>query len=244
MSPLKIAHSRLNEVRGSDLVAKGYRLLTQAPDAGVDIFSKQLRSHFVFFQGHPEYDALSLQREYLRDITRYLAGERDNYPAIPAGYFDIWTEKKLAGFQQRAHPAGHLGLAEVAEHVTHHQVLVAGMAGAEPGAAEVLADVGGDRAHAIVARRAAAGLHPEPARREEARVVTREAPAIAMPRAPAADAAHRPAGEAAHHTPDVHIHIGRVELTALTPPAPPRREPAAKRVSLDDYLRRSNRTSS
>jgi hypothetical protein len=65
-----------------------------------------------------------------------------------------------------------------------------------------------------------------------------------MPRAPAADAAHHPAGEATHYTPDVHIHIGRVELTALTPPAPPRREPAAKRGSLDDYLRRSNRTSS
>jgi homoserine O-succinyltransferase len=102
MSPLKIAHSRLNEVRGSDLVAKGYRLLTQAPDAGVDIFSKQLRSHFVFFQGHPEYDALSLQREYLRDITRYLGGERETYPAFPAGYFDVWTEKKLASFQKRA----------------------------------------------------------------------------------------------------------------------------------------------
>jgi homoserine O-succinyltransferase len=102
MSPLRIAHSRLNEVRASDLVAKGYRLLTQSPDAGVDIFSKQLRSHFVFFQGHPEYDALSLQREYLRDITRYLGGERDIYPAFPAGYFDVWTEKKLASFQKRA----------------------------------------------------------------------------------------------------------------------------------------------
>jgi hypothetical protein len=103
----------------------------------------------------------------------------------------------------------------------------------------------GGRGSAVSAR-ASRDVRPrtEPARREEARVVTREAPAIAMPRAPAADAAHRPAGEAAHHTPDVHIHIGRVELTALTPPAPPRREPAAKRVSLDDYLRRSNRTSS
>jgi homoserine O-succinyltransferase len=101
-SPLKIAHSRLNELRGNDLVAKGYRLLTQSAEAGVDIFTKQLRSHFVFFQGHPEYDALSLQREYLRDITRYLGGERDIYPAFPAGYFDVWTEKKLASFQKRA----------------------------------------------------------------------------------------------------------------------------------------------
>jgi hypothetical protein len=114
--------------------------------------------------------------------------------------------------------------------------------------AEALVERGEPHAErgSAVSARASRDVPPrtEPARREEARVVTREAPAIAMPRAPAADAAHRPAGEAAHHTPDVHIHIGRVELTALTPPAPPRREPAAKRVSLDDYLRRSNRTSS
>jgi len=102
LSPLKIPHSRLNEVRADELAARGYQLLTRSAEAGVDIFAKQLRSQFIFFQGHPEYEALSLQREYLRDITRYLAGERDTYPATPAGYFDIWTEKKLAGFQQRA----------------------------------------------------------------------------------------------------------------------------------------------
>jgi homoserine O-succinyltransferase len=101
-SPLKVAHSRLNELRESDLVARGYRVLTASPQAGVDIFARELRSQFIFFQGHPEYEALSLQREYLRDITRYLAGERDNYPAFPAGYFDIETEIKLAGFERRA----------------------------------------------------------------------------------------------------------------------------------------------
>jgi hypothetical protein len=38
----------------------------------------------------------------------------------------------------------------------------------------------------------------------------------------------------------VHIHIGRVELTAIAPPAPVRREPAntKKPMSLDEYLRR------
>jgi homoserine O-succinyltransferase len=101
-SPLKVAHSRLNELRESELVARGYRVLTASPQAGVDIFARELRSQFIFFQGHPEYEALSLQREYLRDITRYLARERDNYPAFPAGYFDIETEIKLAGFERRA----------------------------------------------------------------------------------------------------------------------------------------------
>jgi homoserine O-succinyltransferase/O-acetyltransferase len=102
-SPLKVTHSRLNELRANDLSARGYQLLTQSPQCGVDIFAKQLRSQFIFFQGHPEYEALSLEREYLRDISRFLAGGRDLYPAVPAGYFDTETEAKLASFERRAH---------------------------------------------------------------------------------------------------------------------------------------------
>jgi homoserine O-succinyltransferase len=76
--------------------------LTASAEAGVDIFAKALRSQFIFFQGHPEYDPLSLEREYLRDISRFLAGERDTYPPFPAGYFDTETEARLASFQERA----------------------------------------------------------------------------------------------------------------------------------------------
>lgn len=101
-SPIKISHSRINELRESDLVAQGYQLLTSSTSVGVDIFAKDFQSQFVFFQGHPEYDTLSLQREYLRDIARYLAGERDGYPGLPTGYFDNETEGRLAGFAMRA----------------------------------------------------------------------------------------------------------------------------------------------
>jgi homoserine O-succinyltransferase len=37
------------------LTVRGYRVLTKSKDAGADIFTKELRSQFVFFQGHPEY---------------------------------------------------------------------------------------------------------------------------------------------------------------------------------------------
>src|ERR1700754_315892 len=62
-SPLRVSHSRLNELRAPDLTARDYQLLTVSPAGGVDIFAKQLRSQFIFFQGHPEYDPLSLERE-------------------------------------------------------------------------------------------------------------------------------------------------------------------------------------
>ncbi len=102
LPPLKVSHSRLNELRRSDLVAHGYRVLTESREAGVDIFTKLLRSHFVFFQGHPEYDPMSLQREYRRDVSRFLASERENYPVVPFGYFDRETEQRLASFEERA----------------------------------------------------------------------------------------------------------------------------------------------
>jgi len=99
---IKVSHSRLNEVRESDLVARGYQILTRSEQAGVDIFARDFDSRFIFFQGHPEYDALSLQREYMRDIARFLAGERKDYPAIPASYFDSATEEVLTDFEARA----------------------------------------------------------------------------------------------------------------------------------------------
>jgi homoserine O-succinyltransferase/O-acetyltransferase len=101
-SPFKIAHSRLNELRADDLVENGYRLLSHSKRGGVDTFAKDFGSEFIFFQGHPEYEALSLEREYLRDIARFLSGERDRYPGIPIGYFDAETEQKLAAFAVRA----------------------------------------------------------------------------------------------------------------------------------------------
>jgi homoserine O-succinyltransferase len=99
---LKVSHSRYNALREDELGAKSYRVLTRSDHAGVDIFTRQLESLFVFFQGHPEYDASSLQREYMRDLARFLSGERDSYPTIPAGYFDRLTEQRLTAFEARA----------------------------------------------------------------------------------------------------------------------------------------------
>jgi homoserine O-succinyltransferase/O-acetyltransferase len=101
-SSIKVSHSRLNEISESDLVAHGYSVLTRSSEAGVDIFARDFESRFIFFQGHPEYDALSLQREYMRDVARYLAGERHDYPAFPVSYFDAATEEILSHFAARA----------------------------------------------------------------------------------------------------------------------------------------------
>jgi homoserine O-succinyltransferase len=129
-SPLKVAHSRLHALRREDLAACGYRLLTESKQAGVDIFAKRLGSDFIFFQGHPEYDALSLQREYLRDITRYLARERDIFPAFPASYFDTDTENKLASYKKRARAERRIPLSVELPYLTLRANLAVGVAAA------------------------------------------------------------------------------------------------------------------
>src|SRR3569832_1776263 len=84
--------------------------MTRSRNDGVDDIVKQFASRFVFFQGHPEYDALSLQREYLCVVGRYLTRERETYPAVPVSYFDAATEEKLSRFEKRARHARHPAL--------------------------------------------------------------------------------------------------------------------------------------
>jgi homoserine O-succinyltransferase len=63
---------------------------------------KKKQSLFVHFQGHPEYKAETLLKEYRRDIKRFLRGERESYPTMPHGYFDATATKLLTEFQRAA----------------------------------------------------------------------------------------------------------------------------------------------
>ena len=95
-------HSRWHGLPEANLRACGYEIVSRCEAAGVDIFLKRQGAPFLFFQGHPEYDADTLQREYVRDVRRYAAGEYDGYPSSPVNYFDPRTEEVLAEIRQRA----------------------------------------------------------------------------------------------------------------------------------------------
>jgi homoserine O-succinyltransferase len=98
----KIAHSRWNEIPEDALGQNGYRILTESGEAGADLFVKQRRNLHLFSQGHPEYDASTLGREYQRDVRRFLAGEREDYPNVPRGYFNMSEKELLDRFRARA----------------------------------------------------------------------------------------------------------------------------------------------
>jgi homoserine O-succinyltransferase len=97
---IRFPHSRWNEVRAEALTACGYTVLTRSAEGGVDSFVKKKRqSLFVHFQGHPEYSAQTLMKEYRRDIRRFLKRERETYPSMPKGYFDSASTVLLTDFR-------------------------------------------------------------------------------------------------------------------------------------------------
>ncbi|MFI4976026.1 MAG: homoserine O-succinyltransferase [Caulobacterales bacterium] len=109
-TPSFTPHSRLNELSEPDLAAAGYDILTRSSEAGVDSFVRRGGAPSLYFQGHPEYAADSLLREYLRDVSRFLRGERDAHPATPSGYFRAASELALEDLANRTRRRRHPNL--------------------------------------------------------------------------------------------------------------------------------------
>lgn len=99
---LSVCHSRMNGLSRRELIGNGYEIVSEAPGGQVDSFTKTLGSRFLFLQGHPEYDADSLMREYRRDVGRYLDGTRELYPEMPQGYFDSVTIVRMENYRNMA----------------------------------------------------------------------------------------------------------------------------------------------
>lgn len=80
-------HSRYNEVSKDQLEQAGLKVLAESKEAGVHLAASPDQFRIVYFQGHPEYDAISLLKEYKREVMRYIDGSRDRAPGFPENYF-------------------------------------------------------------------------------------------------------------------------------------------------------------
>jgi homoserine O-succinyltransferase len=98
----RVPHSRYNGLPAEALAARGYDILSASPEAGVDLFAREAGAPFLFCQGHPEYDAHALLREYRRDIRQFLTGAREAYPAMPRGCFSPGVASLLDAFRAAA----------------------------------------------------------------------------------------------------------------------------------------------
>ena len=81
---VSLPHSRWNTVDREAIRAAGYRIPLQSDAVGWSVATRTIgNADVVLIQGHPEYDATSLLREYRRDARRYVEHERDDLPCLP-----------------------------------------------------------------------------------------------------------------------------------------------------------------
>lgn len=75
-------HSRYTEVRRKDVEKhKDLRILAESKEAGIFLMMKEDGSQ-IFIQGHPEYDRMTLNNEYHRDVAKGLN------PKLPCNYYE------------------------------------------------------------------------------------------------------------------------------------------------------------
>lgn len=85
-SVLAIPHSRWNEVTADQFRRAGMRILVQSDEAGVHMVTSRDGLRMVGWQGHPEYDTISLLKEWERDLGLYADGDLKQQPPYPAHY--------------------------------------------------------------------------------------------------------------------------------------------------------------
>jgi homoserine O-succinyltransferase len=109
-----VPHSRFNDVSPAQFEAAGVRVLVASEVAGVHLAVTPDGLRVVFFQGHPEYDTVSLLKEYKREVTLFERGVRADYPPLPESYLDVTQRAILDEHRYRLERALERGAARPA----------------------------------------------------------------------------------------------------------------------------------
>jgi homoserine O-succinyltransferase len=96
-----VPHSRWNDVSRAQFEAAGIKVLAESVEGGVHLAVSPDGFRTVFFQGHPEYDTVSLLKEYKRDALLAAAGHLPAWPPFPARTFDAQNRALLAEYASR-----------------------------------------------------------------------------------------------------------------------------------------------
>ena len=113
-----VPHSRFNDVSPAQFEDAGVHVLARSDVAGVHLAVSEDGFRFVFFQGHPEYDMISLLKEYKREVGRFAFGHVE-YPPYPENYFPPQATAILEEYRERMLEALDEGnaLPELPEHL-------------------------------------------------------------------------------------------------------------------------------
>jgi homoserine O-succinyltransferase len=106
-----VPHSRFNQIDRSQFEAAGLHVLVESDADGVHLAVSKDGLRMVFFQGHPEYDTISLLKEYKREVLRYAGGQVDYYPPFPENYFRPQVQAILEEYADEVRAARSRGTA-------------------------------------------------------------------------------------------------------------------------------------
>lgn len=100
-----VPHSRYNQIDREQFDAANLPVLAESKEAGVQMAVSPDGFRTVYFQGHPEYDSISLLKEYKREVGLFAAAYKNRqiieYPPFPKHFFDLHTKAIFNEYQYR-----------------------------------------------------------------------------------------------------------------------------------------------
>jgi len=114
-----VPHSRYNKMSRQQFADAGLKVLVEGEKAGVHLAVSGDGIRTVYFQGHPEYDSISLLKEYKREVLRFYTEERSSYPPFPENFLDVTSQAVFDEYQDlvKSSMANCESLPEFPEHI-------------------------------------------------------------------------------------------------------------------------------
>ncbi len=93
-----VPHSRWNAVTREQFDEAGLRVLVEG-EQGVHLATSADGLRVIFFQGHPEYDTISLLKEFKREVLLYASGDNKEFPPFPENYFSDFEKAVIKEYR-------------------------------------------------------------------------------------------------------------------------------------------------
>lgn len=96
----EVPHSRWNAIYPEQFEQAGLRILaTEVDDGCVHLATSEDGIRIVFFQGHPEFDTISLLKEFKREVNLFIDGKLEAFPPFPENYFGLFEQAVMKEYR-------------------------------------------------------------------------------------------------------------------------------------------------
>jgi len=98
-SVFETPRSHVFEMKAKQLADCGIEVLATSKEADFHLAVSEDGFKWIFLQGHPEYDAISLLKEYKREVHRFVDFQISDYPDYPLNYFSRDARNELTAYK-------------------------------------------------------------------------------------------------------------------------------------------------